>query len=270
MVPEGSRLFNLDGRVALVTGSTHIIGPQICDVLAEHGARVVVVDIDEEGAQRVSKDIEARHGASSLAVRADVADEADVRAAVRATLDEFGRVDVLVNGAAAKTPGYFASLDEYGYDDWKRVLDVNLGGAFLCAKHVAPAMRAQGGGSIINIASIYGVVGPRPSIYEGSEYESRAINTPPVYSASKAGLIGLTRWLATTLAPDGIRANAVTPGGVQSGQNETFVERYSLNAPLGRMARPQELRGAVLLLASDAASYVTGHNLVVDGGWTAW
>ena len=147
---------------------------------------------------------------------------------------------------------------------------VNLDGLFLVARAVGTRMAARGAGSIVQTASIYGVRGPDPRLYEGSEYRGQPINTPPVYSASKAGVIGLTKHLATYWADRGVRVNTLTPGGVESGQNETFQARYGARVPLGRMARPDEMVGALLFLASDAASYVTGQNIIVDGGLSAW
>jgi NAD(P)-dependent dehydrogenase (short-subunit alcohol dehydrogenase family) len=262
--------FDLTGRVALITGAANILGPEFAAALAEFGARLALLDIRSDACQEVAHQIHETYGTQTLALTADVGEESAVAAAVAEALSTFGRIDVLINAAATKTPDYFRPLGEYSLQDWNQVMTVNLTGMFLCTKHVLPHFVSRGQGNIINVASIYGVVGPDPRIYEGSWYLDQRINTPPVYAASKGGVVSLTRYLATTLAPHHIRANCVTPGGVSSGQNETFVERYSARVPLGRMARREELRGAVLFLASDASSYVTGHNLVVDGGWTAW
>jgi NAD(P)-dependent dehydrogenase (short-subunit alcohol dehydrogenase family) len=172
---------------------------------------------------------------------------------------------VLVNNAAAKSDRFFSDLEGLPLADWEVVLRTNLTGAFLCTKAAIPLLRASGHGSIVNVASIYGVVSPDPRVYEGS-----TLQTPPVYPASKGGILALTRYTAVYHARDGIRCNALTPGGVEAGQERAFIERYSARVPLGRMARPDDLAGALLYLASDASSYTTGHDLVVDGGWTAW
>ena len=177
----------------------------------------------------------------------------------------FGRLDILVNNAAGKSDHFFSDIEQLPLADWEAVLKVNLTGPFLCTKAAIPLLRASGHGSIVNIASIYGVTSPDPRVYEGTK-----IQTPPVYPASKGGLLALTRYTAVYHARDGIRCNAITPGGVEAGQERSFIERYSARTPLGRMARADELAGALIYLASDASSYVTGHNLVVDGGWTAW
>jgi len=262
--------FDLTGRVALITGAANILGPEFAAALAEFGAHLALADINAEACTRVAQQVGETYGTKTLAIVTDVADKSSVIAMVEQMLSAFGRIDILINAAATKSPDYFRPLTEYNLEDWNQVMAVNLTGMFLCAKHVVPHFIDQKQGNIINIASIYGVVGPDPRIYEGSWYLGQRINTPPVYAASKGGVVNFTRYLATTLAPYNIRANCITPGGVFSGQNETFVERYSARVPLGRMANREELRGAVLFLASDASSYVTGHNLVVDGGWTAW
>ena len=262
--------FDLTGRVALITGAANILGPEFAAALAEFGARLALADINAEACSRVAQEIGEAHGTKTLAIVTDVADEPAVAAMVEQVLSAFGCIDILINAAATKSPDYFRPLIGYRLEYWNQVMAVNLTGMFLCTKHVVPHFIDQKQGNIINIASIYGVVGPDPRIYEGSWYLDQQINTPPVYAASKGGVVNFTRYLATTLAMHNIRANCITPGGVFSGQNETFVERYSTRVPLGRMANRQELRGAILFLASDASSYVTGHNLVVDGGLTAW
>ena len=178
--------------------------------------------------------------------------------------------DVLINNACCKTPNFFERFENFPLEDWNKVFDVNLTGCMLGCQTFGAKFAAQKHGSIINIASIYGVVAPDQRIYEGSEYLGKTINTPAVYSASKAGVIGFTKYLATYWGKDNVRANCVTPGGVFSGQNELFVEKYSSRVPLRRMAVPQDIFGAVAFLASDLSSYITGQNLIVDGGWTAW
>jgi NAD(P)-dependent dehydrogenase (short-subunit alcohol dehydrogenase family) len=262
--------FDLTGRVVLITGAANILGPEFAAALAEFGAQLVLVDINEDECSHVAQKIVETYGIRAISITADVSDEQAVVVMVKQVLTAFGRIDTLINAAATKTLNYFKSLMEYNLEDWNQVMSVNLTGMFLCTKHVVPHFVERNQGNIINIASIYGMVGPDPRIYEGSWYLGQPINTPPVYAASKGGVINFTRYLATTLASHNIRANCITPGGVFSGQNETFIGRYSARVPLGRMARREELRGAVLFLASDASSYVTGHNLVVDGGLTAW
>ena len=164
----------------------------------------------------------------------------------------------------------FAPVEDYSLDTWRQIMSVNLDGMFLVAQAVGTGMARRGRGSIVQTSSIYGLMGPDQRIYEGSEYLGRPINTPPVYSASKGGVVGLTRYLATYWAAQGVRVNAITPGGISSGQNDEFRQRYSARIPLGRMAEADEVAAGVLYLASDAASYVTGQDLHVDGGLSAW
>ena len=261
---------DLGGRVVIITGAANILGPEFAAALAEYGAQSALVDVNAEACARVADQIQEDYGAKTMPIVADVSSESAVVDMVEQVQSAFGQIDVLINAAATKTANYFKPLIEYALEDWDEVMAVNLTGMFLCTKHILPHFIERKQGNIINISSIYGVLGPDPRIYEGSRYLDQQINTPPIYSASKAGVVGFTRYLATTLAACNVRANCITPGGVFSGQNETFVQKYSARVPLGRMARREELRGAILYLASDASSYMTGHNLVIDGGLTAW
>lgn len=263
-LPRPAELFDVRDRVAAITGGAGNLGSVFARVLAGAGARIALLDIDEAALSRAAADLRAA-GAAVEPFRCDVSERVAVDACFGEIGTRLGRLDVLVNNAAGKSPDFFSDLEGLPVEDWTAVLEVNLTGPFLCTKAAMPLLRASGHGSIVNIASIYGVVSPDPRIYEGTR-----IQTPPVYPASKAGLLALTRYTAVYHARDGIRCNAITPGGVEAGQERSFVERYSARTPLGRMARADELAGALLYLASDASSYVTGHNLVVDGGWTAW
>jgi NAD(P)-dependent dehydrogenase (short-subunit alcohol dehydrogenase family) len=259
----------LDGQVALVTGGAGILGRQFCAGFAKAGARVAVVDLFEEAAREAAEAI----GAAAVPFVCDVANKASVQACVAAVMARFGRIDVLANNAATKTAdvrAFFAPFEDYSLETWRDVMSVNIDGMFLMAQAVGPYMMEAGQGSVVQTASIYGLVGPDGRIYEGSDYLGGPINTPAVYSASKAAVVGLTKWLATHWAPHGIRVNALVPGGVGSGQNSVFGEKYASRVPLGRMARAEEMVGPMLFLASDAASYVTGQVLAADGGWTAW
>lgn len=259
----------LDGEVALVTGGAGILGRQFCAGFAGAGAQVAVVDLYENAAREAAEAI----GPAAVPFACDVADKASVQACVVAVMERFGRIDVLANNAATKTAdvrAFFAPFEDYALETWRDVMSVNIDGMFLMAQAVGPHMVSAGRGSIVQTASIYGVVGPDVRIYEGSDYLGGAINTPAVYSASKAAVVGLTKWLATHWAPHGIRVNALVPGGVGSGQNSVFGEKYSARVPMGRMARAEEMVGPMLFLASEASSYVTGQVLAADGGWTAW
>jgi NAD(P)-dependent dehydrogenase (short-subunit alcohol dehydrogenase family) len=264
-------LFYLAGRLVLLAGGAGILGSRMAHALAGHGARVAVVDRDEGCAVTVAAEV--NRALSSDLVRGyacDITDYAEL-AKLRSRVEgDFGEVDVLLNNAAAKSPNFFEPFETFPVGDWDYVMDVNLKGVMLGCQVFGSRMAQRGRGSIINTLSIYGIVAPDQRIYEGSEYEGRAINTPAVYSASKAGVWGLTKYLASYWGHRGVRVNAITPGGVFSGQNDTFVSRYSARVPLGRMAEKDEMCGAVIFLASDASSYMTGQNLVVDGGLTVW
>lgn len=262
--------FRLDGRVCVVTGGAGILGEPMCLALLEHGAHVAVIDRETRILDEAQSRMSAAHRDKLLFVRADVTDRDDLVRAQADIRSAFGDADVLVNNAAAKSANFFEPFESFPLADWNQVLGVNLTGAMLCCQVFGMPMTERRHGSIINILSIYGIVAPDQRIYEGALYEGRAINTPAVYSASKAGLWGLTRYLAAYWGAAGVRVNAITPGGVFSGQNDAFVQRYSARVPLGRMGEREEIAAAVVYLASDASSYVTGQNLVVDGGLTAW
>ena len=264
-VKSPESLFDLRGRVALITGGAGHLGGEFARALGGAGANVVVVDVDQPRVTARVQQLTSDGLENVSGIVADVSDEASVTKCFSEVRDRWGRLDTLVNNAAARSPRFFETLEGLSLADWDVMLATNLGGVFLCTRAAVPLMRANGGGAIVNIASIYGVVSPDPRIYEGSK-----LNTPPSYPASKGGVIAFTRYVAAYHAKDGIRCNAITPGGVAAGQPEEFVRRYSARVPLGRMAEAREVAGAVLFLASDAASYVTGHNLVVDGGLTAW
>jgi len=266
--------FSLADKVAIVTGGAGILGQKFCAGLAEFGAKVAVVDIDESSAAILAERLSSDYGTEAMGVGCNIAARESVVVMLKKVVDKFGGVDVLHNNAATKSSdlaGFFAPFEEVSLDMWREVMSVNLDGAFLVSQAVGRQMISQGrGGSIINTSSIYGILGADKRIYEGSHYLGREINTPAVYAASKAGLLGLTRYLSTYWAEHNIRVNTITPGGVSSGQNDEFKNRYSARVPLGRMAESDEMVSALLFLASDASSYVTGQNIVVDGGLSAW
>lgn len=253
-------MFELDGRVAVVTGGAGLLGEPVCEALAEQGASVVVADVDADAGRALAD----RLGPSATYEPGDVTSDEAVATLVDRVLDAHGRIDVLVNAAYPRTEGYGADLETVEYDDWAANLLAHLGGYFRTCVAVADVMRSQDdGGSIVNFGSIYGSQAPDFSVYEGLDMTS-----PIAYAAIKGGVINLTRYMASYLGPYGVRVNAVSPGGVFDDQDPTFVDRYEERTPLGRMADPEDVAGAVVFLASDAARYVTGHDLVVDGGWT--
>jgi NAD(P)-dependent dehydrogenase (short-subunit alcohol dehydrogenase family) len=269
-----SNLFDLDGKVAVVTGGAGVIGSRVCRGLAAFHGSVAVVDLNLDAAQALAAEIGNEYGVRAKGIECDVARPESVKDMVSQVIDHFGAIHVLHNNAASKSknPGdFFVPAEDFSFEVWRDIMAVNLDGVFLVAQAVGKQMVAQGaGGSIIQTASTYGVVGPDFRIYEGSEYMGFKITTPPAYAASKAGVVGLTKYFATYWADRGIRVNTLVPGGVESGQNQQFKQSYGSRVPLGRMANRDEMVGAVVYLASDASSYMTGQMLVVDGGWTAW
>ena len=276
MTTERSSLarFDLTGRVALVTGATGILGRHFCAGLAGAGAHVVIADLSETETATFAAELERTYGQSCIGIACNVTDDASVRGMIEKVVAKYARLDIVHSNAATKTSDlekFFAPLESYAMETWREIMAVNLDGMFLVARAAGSAMVSlKTGGSIIMTSSIYGVVAPDQRIYEGSNYLGRAINTPAVYSASKAGVVGLAKYLSTYWAADRIRVNVLTPGGVESGQNEVFRNRYLARVPLARMGEADEMVGALLYLASDASSYVTGQNIVVDGGLTAW
>jgi NAD(P)-dependent dehydrogenase (short-subunit alcohol dehydrogenase family) len=269
-----SNLFDLQGKVCIITGAAGIQGVRIARGLAAYGANVALLDISEEGVETLAKDVADEYGVKTLSMICDVSDPDQVKNSIRAIREKFGRIDVLHNNAQGRPSDlekFFAPVEDFDYAIWREIMAVNLDGMFLVAQAVGKIMiEDKTGGSIIQVSSTYGVVGPDPGLYEGSHYMGAQMNTPPVYAASKAAIIGLTRYLATNWAKYGIRVNTLVPGGIESGQNETFKQNYAQRTPLGRMAERDEMVGAIVYLASDASSYMTGQMMVVDGGWTAW
>ena len=265
---------SLNGKTAIITGGAGILGKHFSEGLASCGSHVVIVDLNKNEAEIIASDLTQRYGQLCISIECDVSEPASVNSMVDEVVKQFGDIHVLHNNAASKSSdleAFFAPFEEYTLEQWRGVTKVNLDGMFLVAQAVGRKMVEQNrGGSIIQTASIYGLLGPDPRIYQGSSYMGRAINTPAVYSASKAAVIGLTKYLATYWADKNIRVNCLTPGGVESGQNDSFKEKYSNRVPLGRMAQPEEIVGALLYLASNASSYVTGQNIIVDGGLSAW
>lgn len=266
--------FDLTGKTAIITGAVGILGQRFSRGLAEFGANIAVVDLEEGRCADFAGELSHEYGVGCIGIGCDVSQPASVKEMVARVVERFGSVQILHNNAASKSKNldaFFASTEEYSIEEWRKVMAVNLDGMFLVAQAVGVQMQKQGqGGSIVQTSSIYGLVSSDKRIYEGSFYLDRQINNPAVYSTSKAAVVGLTRYLAANWGDAGIRVNALVPAGVESGQNETFKMRYSARVPLGRMAKADEMVGALVYLASDASSYVTGHCLVVDGGLSAW
>ena len=265
----------MTGKTALITGAAGLLGKQFALTLGQAGANLVLADLNLDLASANASELQ-KDGYQAIAVRVDVTKPDSCREMVEAGLKNFGSLDVLINSAALD-PKFDASnlskqganaFEEYSLDAWRQALDVNLTGTFLASQASAQAMLQQGRGVIINICSTYGLVGPDQRLYERPD-GSKSFK-PVYYSVTKAGILGFTRYLAAYYAGKNIRVNALTPGGVYVDHDEVFVQNYSARTILGRMADLDEMSGALLFLCSDASSYMTGSNLVVDGGWTAW
>jgi NAD(P)-dependent dehydrogenase (short-subunit alcohol dehydrogenase family) len=270
--------FDLTDRTAIVTGGAGLLGKEFCRTLAEAGAAVVVADLNEDAAAAEAEFLQ-KEGFRSRGIKTDVTDPQSVARTVASTLEAFGRLDVLVNSAAldpkvdpqalANRTTPLGSFEDYPLDAWNKALNVNLTGMFLITQACVAPMLSQGKkGSIINICSTYGLNGPDQRIYRKGDRPQTF--KPVYYSVTKAGVLGFTKYLAAYYMGTQIRVNALTPGGVFNQHDDTFVANYSAKTILGRMAQKDEMNGGLLFLASDASSYMTGANLVVDGGWTAW
>lgn len=267
-----NELFSLQGKVAIVTGALGLIGRNHCMALSEAGASVVVADTNEQKCT----DFAHAYLKNSIGAYLDVTNKESVAEMTQTVLGKYGKIDALVNNAAIndmfedpKAATEQSKFENYPLELWQKSLDVNLTGVFLCSQIVGSQMVKQGNGSIINIASTYGLTAPDQSIYKDQE-GTQSFFKPPAYSVTKGGVIMLTKFLAAYWGQQGIRVNTLSPGGVKNAQSDFFIENYSRKTPLGRMADSTDYKGAIVFLASDASAYMTGANLVVDGGWTCW
>jgi NAD(P)-dependent dehydrogenase (short-subunit alcohol dehydrogenase family) len=263
-----SELMSLRGRRALITGGAGHIASAMADTLAEQGADLVLLDLDQGRLDALSTRLVEVYGVKVRAIRCDLEDEEDRKTAIAAVEADPAGLDILVNNAAfvgtSGLQGWAVPFEKQSLETWRRALEVNLTSVFHLSQAFSPLLRASGHGAIINVGSIYGEMGPDWSLYADT-----AMANPAAYGVSKGGVFQFTRWLATTIAPD-IRVNAISPGGVARGQPEGFVEKYEARTPLRRMATEDDFRGVVAFLASDASAYVTGQVLRIDGGWGIW
>lgn len=259
---------DLTGRVAVVTGGAGHIGFAMCQGLAELGAKIVLIDVNKEALEEKAATLRADFKIEVLSLVVDLTNDEQIRTVPEQIKKEFSRLDILIHCAAlvgtSALKGWALPFLEQSVDTWRLALEVNLTAVFSLTQACTPLLEKSGHGSIITIGSLYGVVGPDMRLYEGTN-----LGNPAAYSASKGGIVQFTRWLATTLAPN-IRVNAISPGGVFRGHTEPFLSNYLKRVPLNRMATEEDLVGVAVYLASDLSAYVTGQNIMVDGGWTAW
>ncbi len=267
--------FSLTGKTALVTGGAGLLGRQFSKALGQAGAKILVADTDGKASDNQVEKLKA-DDINAIFVETDITDTKSVNNLVGLAVSNFGSLDVLVNSAALD-PKFDAdhigqqsdnAFETFPIDMWNEALSVNLTGMFLVCQAAAKQMIKQGSGVIINICSTYGLVGPDQRIYK--RHDGTQQFKPVHYSVTKAGVLGLTKYLSTYFAEKHIRVNALTPGGIYNQHDDTFLKAYSARTVMGRMAHEDEMNGAIVFLASDASSYMTGANLVVDGGWTAW
>ncbi len=275
MKNESLKKFDLTEKTSIITGGAGILGSQFSRVLAENGSNVVIIDIDKKAINETIVKLEKtidKH--KILGIKCDLTNESEIKLALKKIIKKYGKVDILINNAATKTKdlkNFFENFENYKLNVWNEVMSVNINSMFLMSKLVGKQMLKQNTScSIIQVSSIYGLLAPDQRIYENSNYMNMTINTPAIYSVSKAAVIGLSKYLASYWGKKGIRVNTLIPGGVESGQNEEFKKNYSYRVPLGRMAKASEMEPIVLFLASDASSYITGQNFIVDGGLSCW
>ena len=264
--PHLGKLFSLQGRTALITGGGGLLGSQIASALAEYGADIILASRGLDKCRKAGEEIAAHHPGTNVETLAlDITDNASVLAAMEEVSARIGHLDILVNCGWSGRKNTFESIS---VEDWRNDIDVCLNGVFLTIKAAIPMLRPRKG-VILNIASMYGHVAPDYRLYDSKRYAN-----PPSYGAAKAGVIQLTKYLASFLSPDGIRVNCISPGPFPfeetQRENPEFIARLSAKNPIGRVGRPHELKGAALLLCSDASSYMTGQNICVDGGWSIW
>lgn len=263
--------YDIEDDVIILTGGAGRLGRHYGEVLSELGANVVLFDLDGDQCRKLASSLGSDHGTDPLGIEVDLREEDDVQAGVEQVVDKYGRVDTLINNAAAEQltviDGEVVGVSNFPKDLWEENLDVNLTGALLCVQEVAPHMLDEDSrGVILNIGSVYGVQGPDQRIYGDS-----GINSSIAYATTKSGLVNFTRYLASFYQGEGIRVNCLSPGGVRNEeQTEEFRENYTDRTMIKRMAEPDDLAAALVYLISPASSWVTGYNMVVDGGWTAW
>ncbi|MFA5834325.1 MAG: SDR family oxidoreductase [Bacteroidota bacterium] len=271
-----NELFSLKNKIAIVTGALGLIGKQHCFALAEAGAHVVVSDTELEKCELFADELKSSTPNEILSISTDITSKSSLIRLRKTVVENFGRIDILVNNAAIndkfESPASATEqsmFENYPLQQWQNSLDVNVTGMFLSSQVIGTIMAEQGNGSIINVASTYGLVAPDQSLYTTPD-GIQPFYKSPAYPTTKGAVISFTKFLAAYWGKKGVRVNALCPGGVKNGQDEYFVQKYSSRTMLGRMAEPTDYKGALVFLASDASRYMTGANLIVDGGWTAW
>ena len=266
------KYFSLKNKIAIVTGALGLLGREHCYALSEAGASVIVCDLNEKECKNFAEEL----GNCSIGIGVDITDSASLHNLLYIIKNNFKGIDILVNNAAvndkfedASSAIELSTFEKYPIERWNHSLNVNLTGLFLCTQVIGSEMANAGTGSIINIASTYGVVAPDQSLYKDGNDIQHFYKTVS-YPTTKGAVISFTKYLAAYWGNKGIRVNSLSPGGVENSQDDFFIENYSKKTPLGRMAKPGDYKGALIFLASSASSYMTGANLIIDGGFTIW
>ena len=261
-----NKIFNLSNKVIILTGASGLLGTEYAHGLSQAGANVVLADLNFDKCKKLSLNLNKKYDVNSLPIKLDVTKINSINTMIKAVIKKFSKIDILINNAIFSEAGYTKiKFENYDLDIWKKGLNVNLSGIFLCCQQIGKIMKKQKNGNIINISSIYGIGAPDQRIYGNTKIIKSAL-----YSVTKSGVLNFTRYLASYWRQDGIRVNTLSLGGVEENQNIIFKKNYSNKTMIGRMAKKDEYIGALIFLSSNASSYMTGSNLVIDGGWTAW
>jgi|TARA_B110000438_G_scaffold264952_1_gene277948 NAD(P)-dependent dehydrogenase (short-subunit alcohol dehydrogenase family) len=261
-----SKIFNLSNKVIILTGASGLLGTEYAHGLSQAGANVVLADLNFETCKKLSLNLNKKYGVDSFPIKLDVTKTNSINTMIKKVIKKFLKIDILINNAIFSESGNTKTkFENYDLDIWKKGLDVNLTGPFLCCQEVGKIMKKQKNGNIINISSIYGLVSPDQRIYGNTKIIKSAM-----YAVTKSSILNFTRYLASYWREDGIRVNTLSLGGVEENQNPIFKKNYSNKTMIGRMAKKDEYVGGLIFLSSNASSYMTGSNLVIDGGWTAW
>ena len=260
-------IFDIKNKNIVLTGSAGFLGSHYAEFLSSQGANIILVDIDEKQNKKLEKSIKSKYGTKTRSYTCDLSNSKEIKSLKKSILKDFKTIDVLINNAAYQGDDKLRTIpfEELPLESWNKAIDVNLTGIFLCCQEIGKIMLKQKNGVIINISSTYGIVAPDQRIY-GKSSQNSAI----FYAATKSAVLNLTRYLAAYWQGKGIRVNTLSPGGVERNQEAGFRKKYANKTMLGRMAKKDEYVGPIIFLASDASSYMTGSNLIVDGGWTAW
>lgn len=256
--------FGLKDKVSVITGGAGLIGTAICHALSEAGSKVYIGEINREKGEKLCDEIKTK-GLNADFIEMDITSEDSIKAVIAEIIQKSGKIDIWINNAYPRTSDWGNKFEDIKIESLRKNVDMHMNGYFMCCQNVLEEMKPNRQGVLVNIGSHYGVLGPNFSIYEGTD-----MTMPAAYSLIKGGIVNFSKYLATYYAPYNIRINTICPGGVFDNQDPKFVERYNKLAPLNRMATPEDIAGPVLFLCSDAAAYITGQVIMVDGGLSAW